>query len=202
VGKSLAASLAANTFNAYYVEMKSAWTRKTLLSAILKDMGISEGRTMPVMLDQISEELALSGRPLIIDEFDYVVERNMINLVRDIYEGSNAAILIVGEEHLSNKILNKPDSERFHNRMLAWTKAEPASNSDAYLLRDFYCKDIQVADDLIDAVNDLIGGCVRRLCVNIATIIQESRKLGIDNMTKELWDNRPLFTGSPRPRRT
>jgi len=195
-GKSKAAALVANGSNAYYVEMRSVWTRKALLGALLKEMGVAQATTMTGMLDQICEELALTGRPLIIDEFDYAVEKNMIDLIRDIYEGSNAPILLIGEEHLSTKILRK--SERFHNRMLHWAKAEPANKKDAIALRDFYCKDVIIGDDLIEYVRVFNNGCVRRICVNIDRILKDARRTGEKSISKAQWGDKELYSGAPR----
>ncbi|WP_207214001.1 hypothetical protein [Solidesulfovibrio carbinolicus] len=59
----------------------------------------------------------LHGRPLIIDEMDHVVERNAVELVRDLYEASRAAILLIGEKALPGKLAQW---ERFHGRILDW----------------------------------------------------------------------------------
>ncbi|MEN1522998.1 hypothetical protein AAIH38_36195, partial [Pseudomonas aeruginosa] len=65
-GKSVSAAWVANRRRAYYVQAKSVWTRKHTLKSILGEMGIKPGATLPEMADQIAEELAASGRPLII----------------------------------------------------------------------------------------------------------------------------------------
>ncbi len=199
VGKSKAAAVAANTFQAYYVEMCSIWRKKDLLTAIIKEMGISPARTMTGIFNQICEELALSRKPLIIDEFDYAVEKNMVDLIRDIYERSNSAILLIGEEHLSTKILRC--SERFHNRMLYWAEAESSSTSDARQLRDFYCKDIHVADDLVEYIRQFNNGCVRRICVNIDLVINDAQRNGMKAVTRADWGDKELYSGAPRARR-
>jgi DNA transposition AAA+ family ATPase len=198
LGKSKAAALTANSTQAYFVQLASAWTKKAFLSAILKEMGVKPELSISQQLDQVCEELSLSRRPLIIDEADYAVDKNMLDLIRDIYEGSDAAILLIGEEQLSNKILRK--SERFHNRMLHWAKAEPATHDDASKLRDFYGQraGIKVDDDLLKHINTHVSGCVRRLCVNLSAVHQEAKRQGITTMSLEDWGDRQLFSGKPR----
>lgn len=198
LGKSKAAALTVNSTQSYFVQMASAWTKKHFLGAILKDMGIKPELNISLMLDQICEELALSRRPLVIDEADYAVDKNMIDIIRDIYEGSNAAILLIGEEQLSNKILRK--SERFHNRMLHWAKAEPATHEDAFKLRDFYGKrsGINVDDELLKHINLHITGCVRRLCVNLSMVYQEAKRQGKTEMTLDDLGSLQLFSGKPQ----
>lgn len=113
-GKSVAATHVACRRRAYYVQAKSVWTRKHTLIAILHEMGVRASRaTIPEMLDMVAQELALSGRPLIVDEMDHLVEKNVVELIRDIYESSQAAILLIGEEQLPNKLKKW---ERFHGR--------------------------------------------------------------------------------------
>nr|WP_249123784.1 ATP-binding protein [Pseudomonas aeruginosa] len=69
------------------------------------------------MADQIAEELAASGRPLIIDEMDHLVAAGQVELIRDLYESSQASILLIGEEMLPTKLKKY---ERFHGRVLSW----------------------------------------------------------------------------------
>ncbi|WP_062228780.1 AAA family ATPase [Aureimonas frigidaquae] len=131
-GKSSAASHAAVKHRAYYIEVKSAWTRRHFALAILRSMGIEPGRTVPEMVDQIAEQLVKSGRPLIIDEMDHVVDRSMVHLVADIYNSSSAAILLIGEERLPQKLKRW---ERFDGRILDWVGAVPCDLRDAAHLR-------------------------------------------------------------------
>ena len=68
-------------------------------------MGIPAAKTTAANLDLICEQLAASQRPLILDEADYLVAKaGMVELVRDIYEGSQSPIMLVGEEMLPNKL--------------------------------------------------------------------------------------------------
>lgn len=74
-GKSTAAAFVANRTKAYYVEVGQNWTRRKFVLAILRQMGMGEERgTVGDLIDKVAEQLALSGRPLIIDEMDSVLE--------------------------------------------------------------------------------------------------------------------------------
>lgn len=196
-GKSFAAAYAANKYRAYYVECKSIWTKKSLLGAILKEMGIEPAKTSADMVEQISQQLALSGLPLIIDEMDHIVEKKAVEVIRDIYEGSNAAILLIGEENIDTKLLKW---ERFHNRMLAWQGAQPADLEDTRQLARLYCPDITIADDLLEMIQRESMGVARRICVNLNQVQQAAYSEGTDEIDAKLWGNRPLYTGNA-PRR-
>ena len=65
-----------------------------MCEAILSEIGASPEATISRMVDQISQHLALSGAPLLIDEADYLVKRGMIEIVRDIYEGSGSPVIL------------------------------------------------------------------------------------------------------------
>ena len=158
-GKSTAAAHVATRLDAYYVEAKSIWTKKAMLLAILREMGIAPARASYEMGEQISEQLARSGRPLIIDEMDHVVEKNAVEIVRDLYEGSGAAILLIGEENLPHKLKRW---ERFHGRVLDWVPAQAADFEDGKNLRKLYCDRVAIADDLLARLVEVSRGSVRR----------------------------------------
>lgn len=196
-GKTTAATHAANTFNAYYVQLKSVWTKKTLCEAILTDLGIPPRRNIADMVHQISEEIARTGRPLLIDEADYLVNRNMVELVRDIYESSEATIILIGEEQLPVKL---QQWERFHGRMLDWVPAEPADQDDTRLLARLYSADITIADDLLEDLTTASGGSIRRICVNLDRLREFARTRGLAALDRGTWDG-GFFNGlPPKPR--
>lgn len=197
-GKSMAANYVANARRAFYVQAKSVWTKKHFLKAILFEMGLKPGGTIPEMADQVAEELALSGRPLIVDEFDHVVEKNAVELVRDLYESSQAPILIIGEEGLPAKLKRW---ERMHGRVLAWVPAQPVTLADAKQLKDLYCRNVTVADDLLARLVDLSHGSVRRVCVNLERVQEEAMVMGRDVIDLATWGKRELYTGEAPKRR-
>jgi len=198
LGKSSSVAFAANKFNAYHVECKSNWTQKALLSNVLKEMGIKPAKTNPEMTDQVSEQLARSQRPLIIDEFDHVVKKKIVELVRDIYEGSHTAILIIGEEQLEDNLTHY---ERFHNRVLKWVGAQPASIEDAHLLKALYCDKVDVGDDIVSAIMKANRGCTRRICINLYNVQEFAIEQGLDRISMTEWGNRAFYTGKTEKRR-
>lgn len=197
-GKSTAAAYCANRHRAYYVECKSSWTKKALLMAILTEMGIAPARTLYEMADQISEQLVLSQRPLIIDEMDHIVTKKAVEVIRDIYEGSNAAVLLIGEELLPAKLR---EWERFHNRMLSWTPAQPCDLDDTRALVGMYCRDVAIADDLLERILEVSRGAARRICVNIEHVRQETMVQGRQHMDAATWGQRTLYSGEAPKRR-
>lgn len=191
-GKTTALVAVANSSRAYYVQMRSAWSRKTLLEKILTSMSIKPSGTVSRMLDDICAQLAASGRPLIIDEFDFALRSDsMIELVRDIYEGSQAAMILAGEELLPRKLTRW---ERFHSRVLTWIPASPVSLEDARLLAPIYCS-IPCGDDFLTRLVEAAGGSTRRVCVNLARADDIGKGEGWRKIDNKTWGELELYTG-------
>lgn len=191
-GKTFAATYSANKYRAHYVQCKSAWTRKAFLKAVLTEMGIAPAATIYEMVDQIAQELALSGRPLIIDEADFLVDRGFIEIVRDIYESSFGTILLIGEEQIPAKLKKW---ERFHNRVLEWVPAQPATLADAQTLTKIYAPNVTIHSDLLERVVDMSRNVTRRICVNLNLINDTCKREGWDEVDMSLWGNREIYTG-------
>lgn len=184
-GKSVAAAYAANKHRAHYIECKSTWTKKAILTAIAREMGLVPAPTMYDLTDQISAQLVETDRPLIIDEMDHIVRREAVEIIRDIYEGSKVAILLIGEENLPN---NLKKSERFHGRVLDFIPAQAADASDARVLAKFYCHKVKIADDLLSEVAKRAKGSIRRICVNLARIEEETHAAGKTETDLSEWN--------------
>ncbi|PPD36050.1 MAG: DNA transposition protein [Methylomonas sp.] len=166
-GKSLSSNYLCNQMRGYYVQVKSIWSKKVFLQKILNEMGIKPGATCGEMLDQVCDQLSSSARPLIIDEMDHLVDKKAVELVRDIYEGSQAPILIIGEENLPQKLKKW---ERFHGRILAFVPALAVDIDDAKRLAGVYAAGIDCADDLLKRLVADSHGSVRRVCVNLDAV--------------------------------
>lgn len=198
-GKSTAAVYAENRFNAYQVQVKSAWTRKKFCQAVLLEMGLTPAATIGDMVDQIAAHLAITNRPLLIDEADHLVSRRMVEIVRDIYEGSNSPVILIGEELLPQKLKTW---ERVHGRMLDWVAAQPGTLADVGHLAPIYCPGIALGDDLKRALLAASGASIRRVCVNLDRVSEFARVRGLDRIGLEDWGARDFFTGTaPAPRK-
>jgi hypothetical protein len=150
------------------------------------------------MTAQIAEHLATTRLPLIIDEFDYLVKKGWEDLVRDLYEGSDLPIIVIGEQRLPQKL---EGTERFHSRVLEWVEAQPCSYSDADYLREIYAPDIDIEDRLMTKLMDASGGSVRRVCVNLDAVRYLCAQTKQSEISLEDWGAREFYTGKPAIRR-
>ncbi len=199
-GKSSAAAYAANVFNAIHIETRSTWTKKTFCEVLIREMGIPPVKTVAAMVEEISRELRKSGRPLLIDEADTAVDRGFLEMIRDIYEISDGAVILIGEEDLPTKLTR---SERIHGRMLDWVAAEPAVIDDVDHLSPYYAKGIDIDGPLKEQLLTESGHSIRRICVNLASLREHSLTHGLSRVTKKDWSasGKHFFSGKPpRPR--
>lgn len=196
-GKSKAVCVCAVSHQAYYVQMKSLWSRKYLLEMILHQMNIEPERTMAPMLGQIGKQLASSGRPLIIDEADLIVSKGMIEVVRDIFESSQGTVILVGEETLPG-LLEK--IERVHGRMLDWVAAQPTGIDDARLFAGLHCQGVAVSDCLLESVIKAAHGSARYVCTNLDRVAEFAGKHNLQSINSAEYTG-TLFTGQAPARR-
>lgn len=193
-GKSTAVAYVASHHQAIYVEVRSVWTKKAFLEAALQQLGLQPAKTIATMADQVSQELAMSQRPLMIDEADNLVDRNLVELVRDLYEQSKAPVVLIGEELLPQKLKRW---ERFHGRVMDWAQALPADANDVRALVRHYAPDIELRDDLVERLVRDAHGSVRRIVTNIDRIAYVARAEDIKVIGLKDWGARPLHSATP-----
>ncbi|MBB3231738.1 AAA family ATPase [Halomonas stenophila] len=197
-GKSLAAARSANLHRAYYVECRESWTKKAFLTAILREMGIIPTRTLSEMVDQVAEQLSRSGRPLIVDDVQYVIDKAAANVLTDIYNASQGTLILIGEERVPASMARL---ERLHNRVLEWVPAQPANLDDVRQLAESSYPDLEIDDDLLDTVVARVRGCLRRVAVNLYQIHSEALANGWNRVDLDTWGDREIHTGQPPARR-
>ncbi len=193
-GKSTAAAFIAARRDAAYIEVRSVWTKAAFLENLVRLLGQVPLKTINERLVQVTEELAISQRPLIIDEFDHAIERNLIELVRDIYEQAKSPIVIIGEERLQMKLKKW---ERFDGRVFTWAQAMPADFEDARSLNAHYQPELLVEDDLLQTIVEASRGSVRRIVTNLNEVATFARAEGLKKINAKQWGGQTLHTGKP-----
>lgn len=195
-GKTYSAIYVQNKTRAARVEVGDAWTRKVLLEKICIELATEPKGTIAQLVDKVVTVLVEDDRPLIIDEADKLVDKGMIELVRQLQEESGAPILLLGEEKLPSKLAQV---ERVHNRVLVWEPAQPCDIDDTRALANLVCP-IDVADDLLDHIRDRSGGRARRIVVNLDLVTEFARASGLKSLGLAEYRG-DYYTGSaPRPR--
>ncbi|WP_422402535.1 AAA family ATPase [Pseudomonas sp. GZD-209] len=199
LGKSVSAAYAANQYRAYYVECRHTWTKKAFLQAILREMSIKPESTLYQMVDQVAEQLSRSGRPLIVDDVQYLLAKSAADVLTDLYNASQGTIVLIGEEGVSNSL---GKLERLHNRVLEWVPAQPASLGDIQRLATATYPGVAFSEDLLNDLNKAVKGCLRRITVNLHRVNSEAAAAGKDHVDLADWGKRGWFTGQAPDRRS
>lgn len=200
LGKTVAAAYTTAITGATYILANRVMTQKSFLEALAAELGIARpARTTSEILKQIVELLHHDPRPIVIDEMDYLAKDSIVGVIRDIHDAANVAILMIGEEGLPTLL---KQWERFDNRIIAATPAQPASIDDGRMLRDLYARRVKIADDLVDHFTARCKGITRRIVVNL----QNAQNYAVDELevaTLDLatWGNRAVSDGSLPNRR-
>lgn len=198
-GKTIAAGFAAARTGAIYVSATRLWTQKSLLEAIAEELGIIKlERSAPRIFRQVVDQLNLAPVDMIVDEMDYLADKGYVEVLRDIHDATRIAIVMIGEEALPSKLQRW---ERFANRILVTTPAQPASVEDALQLRDHYCHRIQIADDLAELFRVRCRGITRRIVNNLQAAQRAAAAEGVSEIDAAWWGNRPIATGDVQVRR-
>lgn len=181
------------------VQCKSVWTKKKLCESICQELGLEPAKTIADMVDQISDHIARHRTVLIIDEADYLVQKGMIEIVRDLYESSFTPIILIGEEQMPQKLSKW---ERVHGRILSSVRAEPADDEDFDLLQKIRCPGVTLSPELVAKMKIASRGSARRIVANLELAREIAATLDVDYIGDREWDGRDFFTGAaPQVRR-
>ena len=209
-GKSTANAWYVNQVDGVYIRARALWSPKVMLASIAKELDIDgRGRNNGEMVDLIVQRLAETGRPLFIDEADYVVERKLLtDTLRDIHDLSTAPVVLIGMHGIERKIRSNP---QYTGRIAHWVVFEGIDMEDARLLADGLCE-VEVADDLLAALHKEAspkkqaeaGAEIRRLVVGLEQIEFFARSRGKSRMRLDDWPkDRDFFLGeAPMPTKT
>lgn len=191
LGKTTAAIFTGHKFRAHHIELRSRWTPKHFCEQLMAELGLDLGKRMTVsrMIDAISDQLGRTGRPLLIDEADYLLRHDMVEIARDIYEGSGTPVLLIGEEHLPKKL---EQFERVHGRMLDWVGAQPGTLDDVAHLAPLYAPGVEIAADLRQALFTASHNSIRRISNNLAKVAEVAGNDGLARMDLAAWGDRPF----------
>jgi DNA transposition AAA+ family ATPase len=196
-GKTYASIFAQNRTRAVRVEVGDSWTRRTFLRSILREFGESV-KDRSSIADMSERAIACLGddprRPLIVDEADKLVDKGMIEIVRELQESSGAPVLLIGEEKLPAKLLTV---ERMHNRVLDWMPAQPCDIEDTRILAKAFSSKVKIADDLLEAIRQQSGGRARRIVVNLSRVNEQARNKSLSTVNLKDFGAENFFTGEP-----
>ncbi|MBF0311593.1 MAG: ATP-binding protein [Magnetococcales bacterium] len=199
-GKSTAAAYVHAQYQGIFVELGSTWNRKYLLQQILRQMGVERpSGTLPELMEEVCRILSGIRKPLILDEADILVAKGLVDMVLEIHQKTvKPVIVLIGEEKLKDKLRSW---EKVHNRFLRWEAAVAADLEDGKALRDLYCRKVEVADDLLEAICIASQWVPRRICVNLSMAQESAINQGAERIDLARWGKGSFYTGHAPERR-
>ncbi len=198
LGKTTACIWAINAVEACHVEALPIGGVKGLLTMIVRELGLKPARTTEALFVQTAEQLARTGRPLLIDEADHILTDKPIEIVRRLHDISQAPVILIGEEMLPQRLQRW---ERVHSRMLSWVGLEPASAKDVDHLARIYARDLTLSPDLKAALLKKSGGSIRNVSTNLAHVAEFAAVRGLTSLDLADWGSQPFHSGEAPPPR-
>ena len=169
-------------FNAVYVRCRSFETTKSLSLLLLAELAITPRTSWSTAMafERICEALTISTRPLVVDEVDYIAESKTINMLRDLHDTAHVPLFLIGEEGLKKTLGNS--QQRFHDRVLVWSKAMPADASDLDKLTRHYAPELVLEPDAKRHLLATTQGVARRIVTALAALKEHKLVQGADTL--------------------
>jgi len=192
LGKTMSIGYCMARFNGVLYTVKSMDTPNEILRSLANELGvtISDWMKRSKMLAVVTEALRDQERPLLIDEFDRVVQRSnpyksvgLIELFRDLADGSRQPMMIVGEQRLPTEL---EKFGRFFDRILAWVPAVALDVGDAGELVRVYCPDIEIDEQALAWLVEQTEGNARRFTTTVTAARQTLIDAGRGTLTLDL----------------
>ena len=181
-GKTMASIYVRSKTRARLIEVGDSWDRKKFLCNILVECGVADhAGTIARMTERAINALGDEpSRPLIIDEADKLVDKRMIEIVRELHDNARVPVILIGEERLPDKLALV---ERFHNRVLFWTPAVPCDLDDCRKLAAHFVPCVAVEEALLEQALQHSAGRVRRIVATMINMDNFARTQGLKTLT-------------------
>lgn len=198
LGKTTATAWFVNKCDGVYVRALASWTPATMLQQILRELEMTpERNNCASMVMQITKALRISGRPLFIDEFDYIVDdKKMTETLRDIHDVSSTPIILIGMENASRKIQLR---DQFVNRIAQFVEFRPIDFDDTQRLARELCE-VDIEEDLLKKLYIESKGVVRLVVIGLDAIERRARTLNIKKIGESQWDRDGFFNNDKNKR--
>lgn len=190
-GKTTTVCWQMNQCNAIYVRANATWTPSAMLGKVMGELGAEPlFRGGAAMVDFIAQHMAQDGRPLFVDEADYLLSNlKMLETLRDIHDISGQPVMLVGMDGIQKRITQRQQLAR---RISHWVEFKPADLEDAHILARSVCE-VKVAEDLLSHLHTEAKGSMGLMVVGLSRIEGRARANGWAEATEELWGNTKLF---------
>ena len=198
MGKTTAATIAANTFNAAYVRANVTWTTpNAMLRDLAKALGGREHHSASRNLHEVVKLLQTTGRPLLIDEAEYVTKMRDTGLdaVRDLHDMSTVPIILIGMSErgslsINKQIVGRERLAQIKRRIAYWVEFGPLDMDEARKVVETNCEVI-LDEGLLEHLYQRSHGRIGAFTVGLSKIEQfairnDLQSIGMADWTGEL----------------
>ena len=91
-----------------YVRANQGMTNRWLLSEIAEELGEEPFWHIQDTFNLVEQKLKQNPKPLIIDEVDYLVTNNVIEILRDLHDRTGCPMILVGMVNIDKKLSRYP----------------------------------------------------------------------------------------------
>ena len=197
-GKTTAIAWLATRHHGVYVRARATPTPRSLLAGISRELGNAPSSTNDGTVEDIVQKLAETGRPLFIDEGDYLVNQTrLVETLRDIHDLSSVPVILVGMAGINRKIAGR---KQLAGRIAQWVEFQPASSEDAQLLAK-QLAEVEIEPALVATLHQQAAGEVRLIAVGLNRIENLARSRGLSKIGPKEWPADEGFFLNAEPRR-
>lgn len=195
-GKTTAVTWYASKVNAAYVRATSLWTPAAMLTKIAEELRIQARGSCSMMMDSIIEALALSNRPLFVDEADYLVDsKRMTEALRDLHDMATVPVVLIGMGGIDQRLSHR---KQLTGRLMQDVRFQPLDLEDASAVARALCE-VKVAEDLLERLHRQCNGSARLLVVGLSRIEQRAKSAGSTEISSAAWGKTDAFFSGEAP---
>ena len=110
-----------------YVRANQGMSSRWLLSEIAEELGEEAFWHIQDTFNLVEQKLKQNPKPLIIDEVDYLVTNNVIEILRDLHDRTGCPMILVGMVNIDKKLSRYP---HLKDRIYKTFKFEPYAKQD------------------------------------------------------------------------
>lgn len=197
LGKTTAIAWLATRQHGVFVRAMATTTPSSMLETICRELNIASRHRVALTVEAIVGKLAETGRPLFVDEADYVVgQPRLVDTLRDLHDLSSVPVILIGMAGIDRRISLSP---QLAGRMAQWVEFQPATMDDAKLLARELCE-VGVADDLVAELHTRASGSIRNIVVGLSRIEQFARSRSASKLSLSEWPRGSDFFLGTAPR--
>ncbi len=127
LGKSQTIQWWADKNDSVYVRATQGMTSRWLLSEIVEELGEEPYWHTQDNFELIEKSLRLNPKVIIVDEIDYLVNNNVIEILRDLHDRTGCPMILVGMVNIDKKLSRYP---HLKDRIYQAFKFEPYDKQD------------------------------------------------------------------------